>query len=85
MTRPGGWRDGWRAPLNGGVAHYFEATGGGSACRTLCGKVRRETSYLHPFAGVTADWRPCRDCWKRRPRRRQPPSADGDGGGGEAP
>lgn len=64
MSRPVGWR----VPSGGGVAHFFEVEP--SEPRrpwTVCGKIRRGTAYLHPFAGVEGDWRPCRDCWKRRP------------------
>lgn len=66
---------GWRVPSGGGVAHYFEVDGPDGArlgdpyhdrsLQPLCGKVRQDTTYLHPFAGVGGDWRPCRDCFGR--------------------
>lgn len=66
--------DGWRVPVEGGVAHFFEALDARTGrVRTLCGKMRRQTAYLHPFAGVEGEWRPCRTCWRRRP---DPPELD---------
>lgn len=67
MTMPAGWR----VPYDGGVAHFFVPDGPDDdrpsrPLRTLCGKVRRQTSYFHPIHhGVEADWRPCRDCFGR--------------------
>lgn len=66
MTRPVGWR----VPVGGGVAHFFEADPDVPGRPwTVCGKIREHTPYLHPFVGVEGNWRPCRDCWRRQAAR----------------